>query len=201
MRETIQARLSPSRDGLRLVGGLVALMWLVEVIDAIDSHRLDQYGIEPREADGLLGILFAPFLHAGFGHLIGNTIPFILLGCVIAVRGLSRVAAVTVIVALASGLGTWLIAPAHSVHIGASGVVFGYATYLVSRGLFTRRFIEMAVGAIVAIAFGSALLNGLEPHAGISWQGHLCGGLGGVLAAWLLSGRPRPAGRERPVAA
>ncbi len=194
MREAIQSRLTPNRDGLRLVVGMAALMWVVEVIDAIDSHRLDQYGIEPRQADGLIGIVTAPFLHAGFTHLIGNTIPFLVLGCVIAVRGLARVATVTAIVALVSGLGTWLIAPAHSIHIGASGVVFGYATYLVARGFFTRRFVEMAVGFLVAIGFGSALLSGLEPHSGISWQGHLFGGIGGVLAARLLSeGR-----RERP---
>src|SRR3954466_7980220 len=106
-------------------------MWALEVVDTIDHHKLDQYDIEPRDGDGLIGIATAPFLHAGFGHLIGNTVPFVLLGVGIALSGLARVAATTAIVAVVGGLGTWLIAPDNTNHIGASGLVFGYATYLI----------------------------------------------------------------------
>lgn len=183
------------RAGLRLVAVLVALMWLTEVVDAIDAHRLDAYGIEPRDPDGLSGILWAPFLHAGFGHLLGNTLPFAVMGGAIALDGLRRIAVVTGLVALVGGVGTWLVGPADTNHIGASGVVFGYAAYLVSRGLFSGRLVQLALGAVVVALWGGALLSGFAPHPGISWQGHLCGALAGVLAARLLAGRraTRPA--------
>src|SRR5919106_50117 len=103
---------------------------------------------------------------------------------------------VIAIVAVISGLGTWLIAPADTIHLGASGVVFGYATYLIARGLFNRRPVEIAIGAVVAVLWGGALMAGLEPQQGISWQGHLFGAIGGVVAARVLSER-RAAGAER----
>jgi len=184
--------------GFQLVAALVAIMWLSEIVDTIIDHRLDKYGIEPRDGDGLVGIVAAPFLHGGFGHLIGNTVPFVVMGLVIAFNGAMRVLAVTAIVAFVSGMGTWLIAPENTIHIGASGVVFGYATYLISRGAFNRSLLEIAVGVLVVGAWGSALLAGLEPQQGISWQGHLFGAVGGVLAAWLLAPRERGAARPAP---
>src|SRR3954447_25368150 len=107
------------RDGLLLVVALAAIMWLAEAVDQVLGGRLDRYGIEPHDVDGLAGIVAAPFLHAGWSHLIGNTIPFLALGAVIALSGVARVAAVTVIVAVVAGLGTWLVAPAGTDHIGA----------------------------------------------------------------------------------
>ena len=172
---------------------MVALMWGLEVVDAIAGGSLDQYGIEPREEDGLTGIVAAPFLHAGFGHLIANTVPLVVMGLVIAFRGAMRVLAVTAIVGLVSGLGTWLVAPDFTLHIGASGVVFGYATYLISRGVFNRDGLELAVGLIVVLVWGTALLGGLRPEDGISWQGHLFGAIGGVVAARMLRRGRTPA--------
>jgi membrane associated rhomboid family serine protease len=181
-------------DGFALVAAMVALMWVSEIVDLIAGHRLDRYGIQPREADGLAGVVTAPFLHAGFGHLIANTIPFVALGLTIALGGLVRVAAVTALVALVSGVGTWLTAPAGTVVLGASGVVFGYATYLLARGYFDRRLVNVVIAVVVVVAFGGALLGGLLPHRGISWQAHLFGGVGGVLAARVLRrGAPEPA--------
>ncbi|MEA2320678.1 MAG: hypothetical protein QOD81_528, partial [Solirubrobacteraceae bacterium] len=112
----------PRSGGLVLVAAAVALMWVVEVADVIAGGRLDRYGIEPRDTDGLVGILTAPFLHLGFGHLIANTVPFVALGAVIALSGAARLLAVSAIVALVAGAGTWLVAPAGTEHIGASGV-------------------------------------------------------------------------------
>jgi membrane associated rhomboid family serine protease len=175
---------------VQVVLAMVALMWVLEIVDLAVDHRLDRLGIEPRDVDGLDGIVAAPFLHVGFGHLIGNTIPFLLMGLVIAFEGPLRLVGVTAITALVSGAGTWLIAPDDTIHLGASGVVFGYATYLVARGIFNRRFTELAVGVAVVVLWGGALLAGLEPQQGISWQGHLFGAIGGVVAARVLA-RPR----------
>jgi membrane associated rhomboid family serine protease len=166
---------------------MVLLMWGLEVLDTALDNRLDRHGIEPRELDGLDGVVAAPFLHVGFGHLIGNTVPLVVMGLVIALEGPARLIGVTLIAGLVSGVGTWLIGPADSIHLGASGVVFGYATYLIARGLFNRRPMSLAIGAAVALLWGGALLAGLEPREGISWQGHLFGAIGGVVAARVLS--------------
>jgi membrane associated rhomboid family serine protease len=178
------------RTAIYIVIALVALMWVLEVADVALDHRLDRYGIEPRDPDGLDGVIAAPFLHVGFGHLIANTIPFVVMGVVIAFEGPLRLLGVTAIVVVVSGLGTWLVAPENTIHLGASGVVFGYATYLIARGVFNRHAGELAIGVGVAVIWGGALLGGLEPQRGISWQGHLFGALGGLLAAWALA-RPR----------
>ena len=176
-------------NALLLVVAMVGVMWMLEVVDIAVDHRLDNYGIHPRDVDGLAEILAAPFLHAGFGHLISNTVPFLAMGAAIALGGLVRVALVTLIVAVVSGLGTWLIAASNSVHLGASGVVFGYASYLVARGIFSRRLSELAVGVVVVAIWGIGLLQGLLPQERISWQAHLFGVIGGLIAATVLARR------------
>jgi membrane associated rhomboid family serine protease len=181
-------RRSERERGLMLVGGMAALMWAVEVVD-LAAGDLDANGIRPRDGEGLLGIALSPFLHGDFGHLIGNTIPFLVLGAVIALSGLARVAAVTGIVAVGGGLGTWLVGPGDTIHIGASGIVFGYATYLLARGVYSRRLLHLGTGVVVLALFGTTLLFGLIPSAGVSWQGHLFGALSGVLAARVLDAR------------
>jgi membrane associated rhomboid family serine protease len=180
---------SPVVRGIVVVAALAALMWVVEVVDQVAGGRLDRNGIEPRELDGLDGVVWAPFLHADFQHLIGNTIPFLLLGFAIALGGVARVILVTVIVAVVGGLGTWLIAPSNTVHIGASGIVFGFAGYLVARGVFSRSPTQLLLGVVVVVVWGATLLQGLVPETGISWQGHLFGAIGGVVAARVLSQR------------
>ena len=190
-------RRSSRHEGLALIGLMIAVMWVLEIIDTATSGRLDQYGIEPRETDGLIGIVASPFLHDGFGHLISNTIPFVFMGVVIALSGAVRVLAVAVIVALVAGVGTWLIGPDGTNHIGASGVVFGFGTYLMARGFFNRNILELAVGLVVAAVFGTALLGGLAPQPGVSWQGHLFGAIGGVVAARLLANRRNAPARHR----
>lgn len=170
-----------------------AAMWGEEVVDTVMDGRLDRFGIRPRQLDGLDGIVFSPFLHSGFGHLIANTIPFVVLGTAIALGGVRRFLTVTGITALIGGLGTWLIGPENTVHIGASGLVFGYLSYLVSRGVFARKLSYLLGGVVVLAVYGGALW-GLLPSPGISWQGHLFGAVGGVAAASVLHGdRRRPA--------
>src|SRR5947209_13864189 len=136
------------RQGIQLLIAIVALMWLVEIINSIDSNQLDSDGIYPRDLGRIWGIVTAPFLHASFQHLIDNTIPFVFMGLIIALRGAGRLALVTAIVIVIGGLGTWLISPVGVPTVGASGVVFGYATYLLARGFFDRSLLELITGAI-----------------------------------------------------
>lgn len=171
--------------GLLPVVVMVTIMWALEIIDTVAGGRLDRQGIEPRQLSGLDGIVFAPFLHGGFGHLIANTVPFLLLGGAIALGTTERFIKVTVIVALIGGFGTWLTGPANTVHIGASGLVFGYLTYLMARGVFARNVWYLLGGVVTFMIYGGVLW-GLLPAPGISWQGHLFGAIGGVVAAYVL---------------
>jgi membrane associated rhomboid family serine protease len=175
------------REGIALLIAIVAVMWVVEAINALDSGlHLDHDGIYPRNIGHLWGILTSPFLHLTWSHLIDNTVPFLFMGLIIALRGAVRLAGVTAIVILVGGLGTWLIAPSGTVTVGASGVVFGYATYLLAIGLFNRSLLEIAVGLVVGVVWGGALLSSVVPHQGVSWQAHVCGAVGGVVAAYLM---------------
>lgn len=166
---------------------MVAVMWVIEIIDLLPGTQLDSWGVRPRTGRGLVGIVFAPFLHVGFPHLIANTVPFIVLGTAIAFAGIARFIRVVGIVGLVSGAGTWALGPSNSVHIGASGLVFGFLSYLVARGVFARRILWLIGGVIVMTVYGS-ILWGLLPRPGVSWTGHLFGALGGVLAARILHG-------------
>lgn len=165
-----------------IVALLVAAMWTVEIVDLIPGTNFDRWGIRPRQAVGLIGIATAPFLHNGFPHLISNTFPFLVLGGLIAASGINRFLQVTVIVGLVSGLGTWLVGPTGTDHIGASGLVFGYLAYLLARGFFDRKLTYLFVGVVVLFFYGGVLW-GVIPRDGISWQGHIFGAIGGLIAA------------------
>ena len=191
MNDQVRERHAAQIDGLCALGALVAVMWAVELVNVLDDYRLDRDGIVPRNLSHLDGIAFAPFLHASFSHLLGNTVPLVILGLAIALAGAGRLLLVTLIVALVSGLGVWLTSPSGSVTVGASGVVFGYATYLISRGLFDRRVGEVLLGVVALLLFGGALISDLIPRSGVSWEAHLFGGIGGVLAAAVLARRAR----------
>jgi membrane associated rhomboid family serine protease len=182
-------------QGIVLLFGIVGFMWLLEVINSLDSNALDADGIYPRNIDRLWGIITAPFLHVSFQHLIDNTIPFVFMGAIIALRGAARLALVTAIVIVVGGIGTWLVSPSGTVIVGASGVVFGYATYLFTSGFFDRSALEILSGVIVGVVWGGALVASVVPqNNGVSWQGHVCGAIGGVVAAWLLAS-PKRTGR------
>ena len=163
--------------------GFVALLWVSEILDASQGGDLDQYGIRPRSEEGLWGILFAPLLHGGFGHLEGNTGPLLVLGFLVATVSTGRWLAVMAWAWLVSGIGVWLTAPAQSITLGASGLVFGLLTYLLVAGFLERQPMRILVGVVVFLFYGGVLLGALPGQPGISWQGHLFGALGGLLAA------------------
>ena len=171
-----------------ILGSLVALMWIVEILDVfLFGGRLDRFGIIPHTLIGLRGILFAPFLHGNFAHLIANTVPFVALGWLVMLRRTNDFFEVSAIVMLIGGLGTWLIAPPGTIHIGASGVIFGYLGFLLSRGYFERRFGSILFSIVVGIIYGGLVWGVLPGLPGISWQGHLFGFIGGIIAAKLLA--------------
>ena len=167
--------------------GFVVLLWLIELADVLLPAQLDDEGIRPRSEDGLWGILWAPLLHAGWGHLIANSLPLLVLGFLVFLSGIGRALAATAVIWVVGGLGTWLIAPEHTVHIGASVIVFGWLTYLMLRGIFARNEGQIALGAVILVLYGGALWGVLPGQPGISWQGHLFGAIGGGLAAWWLA--------------
>ncbi|QIX28306.1 rhomboid family intramembrane serine protease [Nocardioides sp. JQ2195] len=175
-----------------VIGSFVALLYAIEFVDTLMSNRLDAEGVRPRETDGLLGIVFAPLLHAGWGHLIGNTIPTLVLGFVILLSGVRTWLVVTAIVWVVGGLGTWLIGQDNSVHIGASVLVFGWLVHLLVRGFFAAKVGQIALGVVILVMYGGILWGVLPGQEGVSWQGHLFGAIGGGLAAWLLAGRAKP---------
>jgi membrane associated rhomboid family serine protease len=171
-----------------ILGGIVALMWAIEIVDHVLGGALDIYGIVPRHAFGLRGILFAPMLHGNFAHLMGNTVPFIVLGWLVMLRRTSDFFFVTLIAMLVGGLGTWLIG-SPGTHIGASGVIFGYLGFLLSRGYFERSLTAILFSVVVGFLYGGLIFGVLPGQLGISWEGHLFGFIGGVLAASWLSDR------------
>ncbi|KAA9382076.1 rhomboid family intramembrane serine protease [Microbispora cellulosiformans] len=189
MRERTSELLTGALGSAILMIVLVSAMWAIEILDYVENNRLDRYGIVAHEPDGLPGILFAPFLHAGFAHLMANSVPLLILGFVAAIRGIGRFLAASLIVILVSGMGVWLTSPPDTLTIGASGLVFGYFGYVVARGLFDRRALDIVLGVVVAVLYYSILWGALPTQPGVSWQGHLFGLIGGVIAAWLLRRR------------
>jgi membrane associated rhomboid family serine protease len=174
-----------------LTGGFVAVLWLLEIIDAATGHALDAYGIEPRTEDGLVGIVTAPALHFGFDHLVSNTVPVLVLGFLTLATGIARGLTATAIIWVVGGLGVWLFAQPFSIHAGASVLIFGWIVYLVVRGFLNKNSLEILIGVAVFLLYSSVLLGVLPGQPGVSWQGHLFGAIGGFVAARLLTRRQR----------
>lgn len=193
---------SPSLiDQLKARAALLALfvgsMWATFLISAaMPFLDLNRHGVVPRTFSGLQGILFAPWLHASFPHIMANTSGLLVLGWLCMWPRIANFWQATVGAMLGAGLCAWLFGASWSVHIGASGVVFGYAGYLVARGYYTRNLLSVLVALFVVVAYGvSMLLNALPIYPGMSWQSHVGGAIGGILAARLFT-RPGEARRR-----
>ena len=193
------------RDLTRTVGlqaailfSCVALAWICEGVDqVVYGGALDRAGIRPRSVAGLWGIPAAPLLHGGWLHLVANTGPFLVLGWLVLLRRVRDFVLVTVLAIAFGGLGVWLVGAPNSIHIGASGLVFGYLGYLLGRGYFERSVWSVVLALVAAALYGGVLFSVLPGQRGISWEGHLFGLLGGVIAARLLTSTRRPAQRAR----
>jgi membrane associated rhomboid family serine protease len=200
-----QTLLANARRAFFVMVGILAVLWIIQIInEALGTDpqgilRLTaDYGIRPRDVAALPYILTAPFLHFSWTHIEGNSGPLFIFGFLAAYRGLGKFAAVSVIVILTSGLAAWFFESSGSVGAGASGVVFGYFGYIMVRGLFDRRAIDVLIGAVMALCFAYQF-SVLLPHQGIGWQAHVGGVVGGILCGWLL--RDRRAARTAQAAA
>ncbi|HET9896958.1 MAG TPA: rhomboid family intramembrane serine protease [Streptosporangiaceae bacterium] len=184
-----QTLLGNARRAFFVMVGVLALLWIIQIANAALSYHLTlDYGIVPRDLGRLPDILSAPLLHFSWTHIEGNSGPLFIFGFLAAYRGLGKFAAVTAIVVLTSGFAAWLFESPHSVGAGASGVVFGYFGYIMVRGLFDRRVIDLVIGAVMALCFAYQFAV-LLPHQGIGWQAHVGGLAGGIVAGWLLRDR------------
>ena len=166
----------------------MAVMWVLEGVDTLSGGALDTWGIVPRTRFGLRGVLFAPWLHAGFGHLAANTPWLLLFGTLVSMRGRAAYLKAWAGASLIGGLGVWLFADLlepPGVHLGASIVVFGLLGFLLTIGCFERKWRSVLLSLLVALGY-AGMLRGLFPgDSGVSWEGHLFGFLGGVGAARL----------------
>lgn len=166
----------------------VTIFWAIEILDYfVFRGSLDRYGIQPHDVMGLRGILFAPFLHGGFPHLMANTIPFITLGWLTMIQETSDFYIVSLLSALVGGIGVWLFGAPDSVHIGASILIYGYLGFLLLRGYFQKNLPSIALSIFVTIAYGSLIWGVFPSRIGVSWQGHLFGFIGGAIAAKIIA--------------
>lgn len=178
------------RNQIIIIGIFVTIFWIVEICDhTFFNGHLDLFGIIPRNFIGLRGIIFAPFLHGNFPHLIANTPPFIALAWFVMLQNTSDFFIVTAITMLIGGLGVWLIAPTGSVTVGASILIFGYLGFMLSRGYFQKNKPSISLSLLVFFLYGSLIWGVLPSMPQVSWQGHLFGFIGGVIAAKIISGK------------
>ena len=178
----------PARS-IVVTAGFVALLYVVELLDTVLPGSLDDNGVRPRSLGGLEGVAFGPLLHGGWAHLLGNTVPLLVLGFLVGLSGLRTWVQVTAIVWIVGGAAVWVFAASGTVHLGASGLVFGWLSYLVVRGAFSRHIGQIALGVVVLLVYGGLLWGVLPGRAGVSWESHLFGAAAGALAAWLTAAR------------
>ncbi|PID99926.1 MAG: rhomboid family intramembrane serine protease [Thiothrix nivea] len=173
------------REELPLIIFFIATIWGVFLLDQF--LPLESFGLIPRSFSGLTGIIAMPFLHGSLGHIMSNTVPLIVLMLLLAgSKANSRLIMVAIIIL--GGVLLWLFGRGASLHIGASGLVFGLAVFLMVSGFLERRTVPVIVALIVAFLYGSSLISGIMPfQRGVSWDGHLFGGLAGAFVAWVMA--------------
>jgi len=186
---------SDARRALFVMAGVIALIWALQIVNWLDHYWLSRdFGLVARDSARLPDIFTAPFLHTSFTHIEDNSAPLFFLGFLAAFRGIRRFVAVTLLIIVTSGLGGWLFSPTRTITVGASGVVFGYFSYVVVRGLVERHVLDVIVAVVVAVSYWSILRGVVPDDPHVSWQEHLFGLLGGIAAAVVF--RQRSSGRS-----
>lgn len=171
---------------LIIMVGLTTAMWIVQIINSSNDYSLNRFALRPRQVDGLWGIVTQPFLHSSWGNLLSDTLPFLLIGWVVFITGVREWSIITAFVLIVGGSATWLVAPT-GLYVGASGVVFGWLGYLLTRAIVARKLNWILIAVLVVVLFG-ALLGQLAPDYKTQsyWACHLCGFVAGVAIAVVL---------------
>ncbi len=159
---------------------LISVIWVVFALDSF--LPLEQLGVVPRTLRGLTGIIAMPFLHSDFTHLLGNTIPLTVTMLLLA-GSRANSFGIVILITFLCGAGLWLFGR-EALHIGASGVVFGLIAFHVFAGVFERRLQSVIIGIVVGLLYASTFFQGIMPfQQGVSWEGHLIGGISGAFVA------------------
>jgi membrane associated rhomboid family serine protease len=186
MKTVVRAAARSLKLQASVLGSSVTAIWAGFAVQVVSANSVLAWGIQPRTKQGLWGILFAPFLHGSPEHLLANTVPLLVLGWLVMLRDAKHFFPVTLLSMLGAGLFAWTFGAPGSVHIGASGVVFGYLGFLILAGWFARSLGAIALSILVTVLWGGLVFGVLPGQPGISWQAHLGGFVGGALAAkWL----------------
>ncbi|MDA8975139.1 rhomboid family intramembrane serine protease [Akkermansiaceae bacterium] len=179
------------KDNLVLLLGAVAVTWGIEILNTIFLGYFDRYGIQPCSITGLSGVLTSPFLHLGFGHLISNTLPSIMLGGLVLIGGWRVFLKATLFIILTGGLALWLLGPSATNHIGASGLIFGYLGFLLARGIVEKSLFGIVVSVVILLLYGRILCGVFPGQPGITWPRHLFGFMAGLLSARVIFSRKK----------
>ena len=194
---TAEEVLAEARKALIVMLVVIGVIWALQVANWADGYGLDRhYGILPRDVFRLPDVLLAPLLHFSWTHIEANSGPLFIFGFLAAYRGVMRFIAVTAVIVLTSGLGVWLFQSSGELTVGASGVIYGYFGYVVVKGIFDRRPIDVVVGLVMALSFAYLLVAVVPGTPGVSWVGHLSGLVGGVACGWLFRSRPSRKGQD-----
>ena len=172
-------------EELNGIVGFVAGIWLVFLIDCVLPVEFSAFGLAPRHASGLPGIVTMPFLHGSWPHLLQNSISLSMLLCLLAGSRANSSQIVVAIVLLGGSL-LWLFGRSNAIHIGASGLIYGLITFLIVAGFLERRLVALATAILVGLIYGATLISGVLPFAvgeNVSWDGHLSGAVAGVFVA------------------
>jgi membrane associated rhomboid family serine protease len=173
-----------------LMVGFIALIWVLQIFNWVGHNRLDyDYGILPHNIGRLPQIFTAPFLHFSWDHIEGNSGPLFVFGLLAAYRGVKKFLGVTLIVAVTSGLAVWLFQGGNELTVGASGLIFGYFGYVLSRGVFDRNLIDVLTALVMALSYAYILTVAIPGAPGVSWIGHLGGLIGGIASGWIFRTR------------
>ncbi len=176
---------STVKNRVQTIAGIVILFWIIEIINMVMDYKLGTYGIKPRSLIGLRGIIFSPFIHHGIYHLVANTIPFIILGSFIIIRGIDDFFQLSLLIMVVGGAGVWIFGRS-ALHVGASGLIFGYFGFLVAAGWFEKKLLSILISIVVIFLYGGLIFGVLPSRPFISWEGHLFGLLAGIAGARLL---------------
>lgn len=179
--------------------GLIVFLYAIELVDVLLPLSLDAFGIHPRSLFGLVGILFSPFLHADFSHLLSNTMPLLVLGFIVLKAEKLHFVTASLNIMFWGGLGTWLIGNSNAIHVGASGVIYGYFGYVLTRGVMERRAGWIVVSLLTLFFFGGMIYGVLPTQNAISWEGHLCGLLAGIWVARKRVNRNKRDAQQLPI--